>query len=71
MSSCRLAANSDVFNHTCDDVTSYLEVEYTCRDNDDIGERIDNDDHDDNDDDKAAAATTIVTYTVGQKLTPC
>jgi len=36
--SCRLAANSDVFGHTCDDVTTYLEVEYTCRIKNDIGE---------------------------------
>lgn len=40
---CRLEATGDVFNHTCDDVTgSYLEVEYTCRENvDDIGEKLD------------------------------
>jgi len=42
---CRLEASSDVFNHTCDDVTvSYLEVEYTCQrdtndDDDKDGER--------------------------------
>jgi len=34
--SCRLAASGDVFGDICDDVTSYLEVEYMCRDNDDI-----------------------------------